>query len=278
MDVSGNGFGLAGAQPLLPFTIAAGAEIPVDLVCTGSTSGVQAGALTLNGRWFSLVATVAGPSYPDAWLELDVSASRSARQSSVRVRLASAVAEAADGVLRLEFLPAVGVGTSDEAIQFVGVGGREANVRVEAGSASSGEIVFQTGTTAGTLSFRLLLGRQIRELRVVIPAEAPRLEEVELVRGEVGSVDVLVSGFDNHRSAGNVVFAFVDTQGRELPVASVEAGKAFSDFFREDVGLGGLFRLRARFPVVGDASQLAGVRVKVANVLGVGVGSSNPSR
>jgi len=183
----------------------------------------------------------------------------------------------ASGTLRMDFEPAVSVGQRDGGIQFLRTGGgRKIALGFDVGSVGNrDEVVFQTGTTAGTLVFRLTLGGQVREVRLTIPPEGPRLEEVDLLKSEMGYADVLVTGFDNHRSAGNVVFSFFEGQGREFPGVSVEAGSDFGRFFREDVGLGGLFRLRARFPVSGDARLLIGARVRLANTLGVGVGSSN---
>lgn len=275
LGVTGAEFSLSQHAPP-PFSLAAGTEMPIELICAATRAGVLSGSFSVDARVFSLVARVAAPQFPDAWLELDAEAGRSGRQPSVRVRLSAPIPTAVTGTLRVDFEPAVTVGIRDSAIQFLGNGGREVSVAFEAGSLSSrSELLFQTGTTAGTLVFRLSLGSQARELRVTIPPEGPRIEDVDLVKSGEGWVDVVVTGFDNHRSAGNVVFSFVDVQGREVSDVSVEAGSSFAQFFREDAGLGGLFRLRARFPVSGDARLLGGVRVRLANTLGVGVGSSD---
>jgi hypothetical protein len=208
-------------------------------------------------------------------IELDPLAARSGKQSSLRIRLAEPATLAVAGTLRLDFTPSVNAVPGDEGIQFLANSSRTVAVQVSPGEtmatvSGKSDVFFQTGTTAGTAVFRLTLGSQAREAAVVIPPEAPLIDSVQMQHGQ-GWVEVAMTGFDNHRSAGNVVFTFTDQAGTEYPAVSAEAGAAFTQFFR-DSPMGGLFRLTARFPVTGDASKLARVAVRLANVIGAGAG------
>lgn len=278
LSVTGTGLSLA---PLpLPSFLAAGAEAAFELRCDPVRAGLVSGVLQVDTRSFTVAALGREPEAPDAFIELDPQAARSGRQSALRVRLVAPAPMAMSGRLRLEFTPsvtAVSAAAGDVAIQFLANSSRTVDVLVAAGEstatlAGKPDVAFQTGTTAGTAVFRLTLGSQEREVAVTLPPEAPLVDTVELQRGQ-GTVDVVVTGFDNHRSAGNVVFTFTDKAGRELPAVSAEAAQAFTAFFRDST-MGGLFRLTARFPVTGDAGQLARVAVRLANGVGAGSGRS----
>jgi len=275
LSVSGACFSLAPSPP--PSFLRAGDEAAFELRCDPERAAVLSGSLQLDERKFSLVALAREPEAPEALIELDPTAARSGRQSSLRVRLATPAMLPVAGTLALLFTPSVDARPGDEAIQFLANSSRSVSVQVAAGATEatvSGKavITFQTGTTAGTAVFRLKLGSQEREVAVTLPPEAPMIDVVRLQPGQ-GGVDVTVTGFDNHRSAGNVVFTFTDQAGQEYPAISAEAAAAFKQHFA-DSALGGLFRLSARFPVTGDASKLARVSVRLANAIGAGTGKS----
>ena len=276
LSVSGAGFSLAPTP--LPSLLRAGEEAPFELRCEPVRAGLLNGTLQLDGRSFAVVALGREPEAPSALIELDTQAARSGKQSTVRIRLAAPATMAVTGTLRLEFTASVNAGAGgDAAIQFLANSSRSVPVQVAPGDsvatvAGKPEAVFQTGTTAGSLALRLMLGTQERVAPVTIPPEAPMIDTIDM-RRETGAVEVTLTGFDNHRSAGNVVFTFTDQSGQELPAVSAEAAQAFSQHFRDST-MGGLFRLTARFPVTGDASKLARVAVKLANAIGAGSGRS----
>lgn len=275
LNVAGTGFLLSQD---LPSTVKAGEEARFEILCAPVKSGFLSGTLHFDGRTFTLAALAREPETPSALIELDADAARSGKQSRVRVKLAAPARVSVGGTLRLEFKPAVEASAGDAAIQFLGNSSREIPVFVEAGSAAVAlqdkpDAVFQTGTTAGTIVLRLKLGSEDREISIAVPPEAPRVDTVEMKRG-AGSVEVVVTGFDNHRTSGNIVFTFTDAAGRDLPAVSAEAGPSFARYFRESE-FGGLFRLRASFPVTGgDAASLARVAVKLANGIGASAGRS----
>ena len=275
LSVSGAGFSLAPVP--LPSLLHAGEEAAFELRCEPLRTGLVSGTMQLDGRTFAAAALAREPEAPDALIELDPQAARSGKQSSLRIRLASPAKLAVTGTLRLEFTPSVSAGAGDAAIQFLANSSRGVAVQVMPGDSvglvlGKPDVAFQTGTTAGVAVFRLNLGTQERQVQVTIPPEAPMIDTVKLQPGQ-GSVEVTLTGFDNHRSAGNVVFTFTDQAGQEFPAVSAEAGPAFVQHFRESE-MGGMFRLTARFPVTGDASKLARVAVKLANGIGAGAGRS----
>lgn len=269
------GAGLSLVPSPLPSLLGGGEEAPFELRFEPQRAGLVSGSLQVDTRAFAVIGLGRDPEAPAALIELDPLAARSGKQSSLRIRLAEPATLAVAGTLRLDFTPSVNAVPGDEGIQFLANSSRTVAVQVSPGEtmatvSGKSDVFFQTGTTAGTAVFRLTLGSQAREAAVVIPPEAPLIDSVQMQHGQ-GWVEVAMTGFDNHRSAGNVVFTFTDQAGTEYPAVSAEAGAAFTQFFR-DSPMGGLFRLTARFPVTGDASKLARVAVRLANVIGAGAG------
>ena len=276
-QLSVTGTGLSLVPTPLPSFLAGGEEAAFELRFDPQRAGLASGSLQLDTRTFAVIGLGRDPEAPAALIELDTLAARSGKQSSLRIRLAEPATFAVTGTLRLEFTPSVSSTVDDSAIQFLANSSRSVTVQVAPGETMATvtgktDVFFQTGTTAGTAVFRLILGSQERVATVVIPPEAPLIDTVQMQHGQ-GWVEVALTGFDNHRSAGNVVFTFTDRAGQEYPAVSAEAGAAFTQFFR-DSPMGGLFRLTARFPVTGDASMLARVSVRLANVIGAGAGKT----
>ncbi len=167
-------------------------------------SGTLAGGMTLATRGPRFIKELGEAGIG---MELKTESARSGKQSSLRIRLASPAKLAVTGSLRLEFTPSVSVGAGDAAIQFLGNSSRSIAVHVTPGDVAGlvlgkPDVAFQTGTTAGVAVFRLFLGTQERQVQVTIPPEAPLIDAVKLQRGH-GSVEVILTGFDNHRSAKN---------------------------------------------------------------------------
>jgi hypothetical protein len=66
-----------------------------------------------------------------------------------------------------------------------------------------------------------------------------------------------------------MAFTFFDTSGRQIQPGAirVEAAADFRRYFTAST-LGGIFSVRAQFPVTGDASAISGVEVEVVNASG----------
>ena len=82
------------------------------------------------------------------------------------------------------------------------------------------------------------------------------------------SLEIDILGFDNTRGAGSLNFRFFDRSGNALGgVITTTPADQFRDYFNQSV-LGGVFRLRAAFPVTGDATIVGSVLVEIANAVG----------
>ena len=82
--------------------------------------------------------------------------------------------------------------------------------------------LFQTGTTAGVLTFTAHLGGVSSQTTVAI---APAPVSVSGAQGarSAGSLEVLLTGFDNTRTAGSLAFTFFDAAGNAIPPGTANA-------------------------------------------------------
>lgn len=184
--------------------------------------------------------------------------------------MASPAAFPVTGVLTLAFQ--ANGSHSDPTILFVRSGSKSIGFTVAQGetratfSGGETETALQTGTTAGTITLRIVSNSDT--LSIAIPATPVVVDMARGTRTSSG-LDIELTGFDNTRSVSQLRFQFFDRNGRAIgsgPV-SVDAGANFRSFF-EASALGGLFSLRASFPVSGDASQIAGAEVELVNSAG----------
>jgi hypothetical protein len=129
--------------------------------------------------------------------------------------------------------------------------------------------VFQTGTTAGTIVFRVKLGDYDEQFSFPVAPVSIHVDKATAAR-RVNDLDVSVTGFDNTRTAGRFSFTFYDTSGHQVQPGAVPADwtTTFSNYFRTSKA-GGSFTIRATFPFSGDASQISGVEVEMTNSAGV---------
>jgi hypothetical protein len=125
---------------------------------------------------------------------------------------------------------------------------------------------FQTGTTAGTIAIAVELDGVTARQTVVVPPAPVHLGEAVATRS-AGAIEVRLTGFDNTRTAGTVVYTFYDTVGNALPAISVDNAPEFASYFAES-DAGGAFVLRSVFPVSGDASRIAGFAAQMSNSAG----------
>jgi hypothetical protein len=196
----------------------------------------------------------------------------SAQQGTLSVNLASAAPAAASGVVTISFQPAA-AGATDPVIAFAS-GGQTLNFTVSSGDtqasfAGVSSAAFQTGTTAGALTFTLQFGGASSQQTVTLPAAAIGVSAVQGSR-QAATITVQVTGFDNTRTAGKLTFTFYDSAGNAIApgAISADASAAFSSYFAGS-GLGGVFALTAVFPIAGGApSQVAAFGVQLVNSAG----------
>jgi hypothetical protein len=85
----------------------------------------------------------------------------------------------------------------------------------------------------------------------------------------IGQLTVSVSGFDNTRSVSQVRFTFYDRSSKTIgDTVTADVTTVFQAYFKNPE-MGGMFVLRAQFPVTGDATQIDSVEVELTNSTGV---------
>lgn len=232
------------------------------------------GVLTVGTSTFKLTGQGLSAPLPSASIVFASDVGASAQQNSVTIPLASASQVTGNGTLTLAFQSSVTGVVDDPAIQFLSGPLRKATVSIAVGDTSAKiggqpSMAFQTGATAGTITFTLTLGDNAPQLStLVIPPSTIVLDGFTAVR-RYGALDVALSGFDNTYSASQLVFTFYDLKGLPLPQGSinVDAATTFQQYFAT-TQVGGMFALLATFPVTGDVTQIGFVSAQITNSTG----------
>jgi hypothetical protein len=232
-----------------------------DIQFTPAAAGARSGSLVIGDRTYPLTGAGQGPPLPRPTLAIDLRPAASLQQGTVTVRFDSPALAAGSGTVTLAF-EAAASGATDPAIVFAS-GGRTATFAVSPGDTQAA-IRFQTGTTAGVISFAVQLGGVTDRQAVTIPAAGVGISAAQGLRS-TASVEVRVTGFDNTRTLSQLAFTFYDAAGNALAAAiSTDATKDFAQYF-QTADAGGVFLLRAVFPVTGDASAIASFEAALTN-------------
>lgn len=273
VTVSGAGFsGPAGAS--FPLQIGTGQSTTFQVTFAPVTGTGYQGTLTVDGRALMLQGQGLDPPLPSASIILASTLGASAQQDSLSISLGSASQISGTGTLGMSFQSSVAGVNDDPGIGFLSGASRQANVTIAPGAAvamidGQQSIAFQTGTTAGTITFTLTLENgATQELSLTIPPSTVILDSEGAVR-ELGSIEVSLAGFDNTYSASQLAFTFYDLNGNALPqgVINVNAGPDFQAYFNSGQD-GGSFSLLATFPVTGNTNEIGYVSVQVTNSQG----------
>ncbi len=259
--------------PPLPLELRPGQSVSFAITYAPAKAGIHQTTLEVDGRRFVLEGVAYDPPLPRPEIRLEQPAYRSGQQGRLSIALASPSPAAGTGELQIEFQPAVQPPGDDPAIQFVNGGSRSLRFSVAEGETAArfgteAFALFQTGTTAGTITFVARLGGYAVRASVTITA-APVVLDSGAGRRGAGSVEVEVRGFDNSRTVSEVAFTFFDTGGRPLPGQPLRSQVAdlFRDYFQKSVA-GGMFALTASFPVTGEVSLLGAVEVQFTSAPG----------
>jgi hypothetical protein len=260
ISVQGTDFALLGTPPsgqaLGPRQ---GGEFTI--VFTPHSAGLLRGSLTLGDRSYPVLGTGADPPLPKPTVWLDLNQAASAQQGALIVRFDAAAQTSGTGTATLDFR-----GPADAAIAFA-AGGRIVTFPIAPGDTQA-ILPFQTGTTAGVLTFTAQIGGATGQQSVTIAKAPPGVTSAQGVR-LAGTLAVSITGFDNTRSLGALSFTFYDAAGNAIAPGAI--GKdATADFAQYFAGsdLGGVFLLRAVFPVTGDAAVVASCAVTLSNSAG----------
>jgi hypothetical protein len=258
--VQGTGFAVAGSPPsgqvLGPQQAGA-----FSVTFAPSSPGSYTGTLTIGDRTYPLVGLATDPPLPQPSASISLAQAASLQQGILTVHFDAAAQTTGTGTATLDFR-----GAPDPAIAFAS-GGRTATFAVKPGDTQA-VLPFQTGTTAGLLTFTVQLGSGSDTQNVTIAASVPGITASRGVRG-TASLQVLVTGFDNTRTADALTFTFYDAAGNTIPPGAISnsAGAGFSSYFAGS-SLGGVFLMDAEFPIAGDASQVSSCDVAIMNSTG----------
>jgi hypothetical protein len=282
VNVAGGRFSFS-SLPKLPLLLAAGQSSDFVVRFQPPEPLTYTAYLNINGTTTVLSGTggaplpdpppVEIPLVPKPIISIDPAALKGAQQAKVAIRFAEASQVAAAGELRIEFKAAVAGQGDDAAILFPATGTRTITFTVAKGEslakfASRADTEFQTGTVAGTITFTAVVGPHSEQLSAEVPAAPVVFDSARSTRVAAG-IEVRLTGYDTSRSASIISFTFFDLEGHiVLPgMIQADASRAFQQYF-ESTTLGGVFTLRAVFPVEGDSSRIGSMDVELANSRG----------
>ena len=252
--------------PATPLTLPPGATraIPVNIFIPAE--GDSTALLSIGPRRFSIFAVAFRPQLaPPRIIPSDV-IPRNGQQLKLRLQLAQPALGPGAGILRAVFTGAA----DDPAIAFPN-GTREIKFDVAAGSRDATfegalETVLQTGTTAGLLRLDAITETGVSTETYRFDRAIVAVDEAA-ARRNASNLEIDITGFDNTRGVGSLNFRFFDKSGNALGVLTSTLADQFKAFFDQS-NLGGVFRLRASFPVTGDATIVGSVLVEIANSVG----------
>jgi hypothetical protein len=277
LRISGSG-AIVYRGPATPLTLAAGGSQAIRIEFTPPENGPYSATLSIDGRTFPLTGAGFDPPLPKPSILIEGTA-RSGQQPKLIVELAAVAESEAFGTLRMNFRPANDL-PDDPGIRFMAAGGRSLRVQVKPGDRrvqfdgqQLREAVFQTGTTAGTLSWTLELGTHVESHSIQLQPIPPVLDNPTALR-KTQDLEIAIDGFDNTRSVSQALFTFFDVSGRVISPGTIRSDvrREFDDLFRASgLATGGTFSMRATFPVQGGAAaQVSTVEVELVNSAGTG--------
>ncbi len=258
-----------------PLTLEARAWAEFNITFEPDAAQVFDGVLRVDSRTFSLQGTGAEPPLPRPIIELSTASPASSQQVPLAIRFAGASSTSGSGELRVELQPA-SPGAVDPAVLFPSSNSRFVTFTVKEGenfARFNGQpsVLVQTGTTAGTLVFTARLGGYTE---TVAASVLPAVVGLDWVRGlrNGSNLEVQITGYDNTRSASKLGFTFYDKSSRAVQPGQivVNAADIFRTYFdASQKEAGGVFLLRAVFPISGDVSGISSVDVELTNAAGV---------
>jgi len=269
--VAGTDFG-----PTAPITVAAGATETLPLTFTPSIPNAETGTLTIGGLVYNLAGDGYAALLPQPSLQFSGNANQSSNQAHVSIPLAHAATSADAGTLTLSFQPAGNL----PDIDFPATGGtRTMSVQVNPGDTAvhfqagdPNQCTFQTGTTAGTVTFSLKLNASgVTASASTSIAAAPVSLDLSTAVPATDRIILSFAGFDNTHAASSLAFTFYNTSGTIVAPGLIQSNVtgAFASYYQTNPQAGGTFHLQATFPVTGDITQIGSVQVQFTNPAGV---------
>ena len=249
-----------------------------------SRAGAYTGTLAIDGATYPLAGTAFNPSLPAPALGFDSKTPQSGQQVTLSLTLPSPSPIAASGYAAMAFQPdpTVAGAHADGGIEFTGTSAATEGFTIQQGSTqavfeSAHPGVFQTGTTAGTITFTVTLtsGAQFSG---AAPTASLSLAPLPMYLDPgaasaiavAGALRISLNGFDNTYSAGPMSFTFRDNLGNAIgsgPVSADFTSNFHSYFFTQSAD-GGMFAMLLTFPVTGNAGEVGSVDIQLTNSAG----------
>jgi len=227
--------------------------------------GLAKGALAVGQRVFPLEVTVTDFPVPTPSIEL-LDEPGPARQVRFRVKLSEAARTNLSAAVSVSFVPDAGL-PDDAAVMLLPNSIRTVPVAITEGADASGEIIVQTGTTAGLIQLRAAIGTKAAQASFRI---APMRVALTAAKAAVASAnaEVVLTGYDTARSASKIAFTFWLKSGQPASPGRIEADvqALFADYYKTISG--SAFSLRAHFPVSGTHTELESVEIEIVNSAG----------
>ena len=279
ITVSGTGFSASGL-PAANYSLVPGNSINFTIAFVPTSVGAFTGSLAIGSRTFQLSGVSISSAIPG--LSITTSGTMGSQQQlNLVVQAGSPVSVASLGTLTMSFAPSVSGVTDDAAVVFPATGGRQLNISFNSGAQAAtyngqSSIAFQTGTTAGTITFTAAFPNTTTLTQsFTIPAAVPQVTSAQ-ANWESPNLLVTLNGYDNTYTAGALSFTFYDTSGKVIgsPIA-FNATSDFQQLFFVGNSDGGLFSLQASFPVTaGNINNVGSVTVSLSNSSGVATSSA----
>jgi hypothetical protein len=269
--VTGAAFSTAAGNAV---TIAAGQSASFTIQFSPASGSAFSGTLKVGTRIYTLAGTGFSPPLSALVWNFDSTKIASGEQHTLSLQLSAPATVTAAGTMTLTFSPSIKTVADDAAVRFVATSTRAVSFAVNAGATAitlnaQPNIVFSTGTTAGTLTFTVdsgIYGLSGSPATSVTTAPAPIVLASSAATSRANELDVVISGFDNTYSIGGMSFAFVDRSGAAIASIPADFSMDFQTFFKGQTG--SPFLMRVSFPVTGDVSQVGGVTVVLNNAAG----------
>ena len=261
--ISGNAFSIQNALPT-PDSIQPGSSASFSVVFAPVQAATPTftGTLSIGSQSVALAGTGISQAFPTPALSINTTTIQSQQQDTISVTLPSAAPYSTSGNLTLTFTPTVSGVTSDPAVFFTSTSGTTITVEFAQGAESGTfnnqtAIGFQTGTTAGTLTFTFTMGgKTVATQSYTITPQLVQFSTQAAVTDDPNLV-ISLTGFDNTYSAGKLTFTFYGSNGTILTPGGmvVDATSTFQQYFHSGSGYGGAFSMQATFPVAGTITQ-----------------------
>jgi hypothetical protein len=284
VTIAGTGFRLS-QPPATPLTLTSGQSSTFVVTFSPNSAAVDAGSLTVDSQTYPLTGVGLTPPLPAFAIGFDTNAPQSGQQVTLSLTLPTSSPITASGYVTLSFQADPSVANAanpDPNIVFTATGATTAGFTIQQGSTQAmfgnqPGAVFQTGTTAGTMTFTVTLNSGA-QFSGPAPMQTIKLSPMPVyLDGDTasaiavaGALRISMSGFDNTYSAGPMSFTFRDNVGNAIGTGAVTAdftSSFHSYFFTQSVD-GGSFAMLLTFQVTGNAAAVGSVDIQITNSAG----------